>query len=853
MVPDRIVTSVVLASALLISSPLNGWASASAEAGGNSAPIIIDMTKGVDKVNGKFIVEVFHENSWQKAGEIEYGKFFLGRALDLSRFVTDGQSALVRLTKQGGGLAHLEALLLGGAPPSEARSDNPLTLKKLSSADNDVADATDGMEVLFPADRKGAMLLVNGRVEPVVIGKEPFKYPEANNFKKIDPNSKFYTYRPGAAKGAFGPKDAPSKVDEMEPMFKVWSTPGSGHPANFTWGWVADDGENLYAVVEFAPDNTMDGEADYSTLYVKTPAGVREFRISEKETKWGSHQFIYSKRADYQHKYYTFKIPFAELGVARDEPLALAFDAYGTAVLTADMVNGIGGVTFDVSNATLPPACGGAVSASLNVIGSNLGCLLTGVATTNLTGGNFSVAPVPSVTLPVIIGSAAPASFILYFDPQITGLSTGQVVLTTNGLNGCLTTLTIPLSGTASTTLNPPSFFGVGSGPGQSFITFLSSVTTNGDSTTVDFIWDPVNNPPTANTIAGNPSPIAGCTNLPSSATINVACGTSVFFQAKAKNANGVVLSQVGIASALPCGPTAVTQPATNITRTSAVLHGTVDDKGFPTIVAFQYGLTTAYGGYVLVNPAQQNGVPTPVSANITGLACGTRYHYRVIAVPPQVARNANPNVPPPPVISGGDKAFTTVACGGGGGGGGGGIPNQPPYFPGGLTWLVSPDNGGWGNGNIPFVWKTLTDLDGDTITYYVYICPGGDFENCEPIIIVVGNGDGNTRAAAALGASGLAFLLVGFGFTRGGRRKALVFIAALALAGSATLMACGKSSGDSASSSGVLVADCLEAEPGTICRSDFTLAPGEYKWKVFADDGRGGQAESDTRDFIVK
>ncbi|MDH5677552.1 MAG: right-handed parallel beta-helix repeat-containing protein [Nitrospinota bacterium] len=187
-----------------------------------------------------------------------------------------------------------------------------------------------------------------------------------------------------------------------------------------------------------------------------------------------------------------------------------------------------------------------------------------------------------------------------------------------------------------------------------------------------------------------------------------------------------------------------------------------------------------------------------------------------------------------------------------GGGAGGGGLENQAPYYPGGGSWLVSPDDGGHGNGNTPFVWRMLTDLDGDVIKYFLYVCPGGDFENCQPLEVITGDGESPAaRLGYGMGASGVALLLVGFGFTRGGRRVMLVMLAAMALTSSAALIACG-TSGDG--SSGVTVKACSAAETDSICRENLGLASGDYQWKVIADDGReGGQTESEIRAFTVK
>jgi hypothetical protein len=76
----------------------------------------------------------------------------------------------------------------------------------------------------------------------------------------------------------------------------------------------------------------MDGDKDYAKVYINTSNGVREFKVSEAETKWGKPDFTYTNKVAYQHKVYKFKIPFTEIaGGDVPEKLSLAFAAYGTA------------------------------------------------------------------------------------------------------------------------------------------------------------------------------------------------------------------------------------------------------------------------------------------------------------------------------------------------------------------------------------------------------------------------------------------------------------------------------------------------------------------------------------------
>ncbi|MBW1720414.1 MAG: hypothetical protein JRJ43_12825, partial [Deltaproteobacteria bacterium] len=130
---------------------------------------------------------------------------------------------------------------------------------------------------------------------------------------------------------------------ELKPVFKEYSRTGTGHPSGFTYGWTGHDDKNLHVKIDFTPDNTRDGNEDYAKVYVKTGDGLKEFKISEPETQWGSPDFTYTNKVVYQHKVYTFTIPFSEIGLdtlQNRKELSLAFAAYGTAA-PGDYATGI--------------------------------------------------------------------------------------------------------------------------------------------------------------------------------------------------------------------------------------------------------------------------------------------------------------------------------------------------------------------------------------------------------------------------------------------------------------------------------------------------------------------------------
>src|SRR3954451_24632016 len=102
-------------------------------------------------------------------------------------------------------------------------------------------------------------------------------------------------------------------------------------------------------------------------------------------------------------------------------------------------------------------------------------------------------------------------------------------------------------------------------------------------------------------------------------------------------------------ASAQAAVPTVTTGNTTNITQTTAKLHGTVKPNNEATTYHFEYGTATTYGTVTPEQAAIQPGAGnTPVYADVGSLAPGTVYHYRLVATNPSGS------------IPGKDKTFTT-------------------------------------------------------------------------------------------------------------------------------------------------------------------------------------------------
>jgi hypothetical protein len=292
------------------------------------------------KPQGKYVIHVLNGGKWEEAGGLTYDRFLRERELDLSKLPRSSGEIKVKLIQKGGGAAHIDAVSLGGMPPSKVTgSQEPLGLKKLAKCDYDMLDAFgETLEFTFPNNGTDKTLKLTARVEPKTVSEIPFQFPTKNLFKEINEKAHFYTYQLRSQKTN---STSDTKLTEIErPFFKEYCRTGSGHPHGFTYGWVENDDKNLYVKIDFTPDNTMDGDKDYAKVYVKTSSGLKAFRAAEHETKWGNPEFIYNDKAAYQHKVYNFSIPLKELNVKEAESrLLLAFSAYGTAYPSGSHLN----------------------------------------------------------------------------------------------------------------------------------------------------------------------------------------------------------------------------------------------------------------------------------------------------------------------------------------------------------------------------------------------------------------------------------------------------------------------------------------------------------------------------------
>ena len=73
------------------------------------------------------------------------------------------------------------------------------------------------------------------------------------------------------------------------------------------------------------------------------------------------------------------------------------------------------------------------------------------------------------------------------------------------------------------------------------------------------------------------------------------------------------------------------TNPATNLTTSSAKLNGSLNPHGSSTTVYFKWGTTTSYG-HTTTAQTKTGNTSLPITANISGLTTHHTYHFRIVA-----------------------------------------------------------------------------------------------------------------------------------------------------------------------------------------------------------------------------
>jgi hypothetical protein len=143
-------------------------------------------------------------------------------------------------------------------------------------------------------------------------------------------------------------------------------------------------------------------------------------------------------------------------------------------------------------------------------------------------------------------------------------------------------------------------------------------------------------------------APIAGPTDV-SADVAGLSPSTIYHFRLVAMNSVGSVLG-ADMTFQTEGPPIVMSQAATNVTESGATLHAAVDPAGFPTSCMFEYVDDASFQATGYSGAASEPCVPSdvgsvggafvPVSADLSGLASSTLYHFRAVAMNSQGTTN---------------------------------------------------------------------------------------------------------------------------------------------------------------------------------------------------------------------
>ena len=109
--------------------------------------------------------------------------------------------------------------------------------------------------------------------------------------------------------------------------------------------------------------------------------------------------------------------------------------------------------------------------------------------------------------------------------------------------------------------------------------------------------------------------------------------GTTYYYRVNAYNTAGDSGYSNEVNATTLTSPTAVTDPAANVTHDSATLNGTVNPNGYDTTAYFELGTDTSYGLFTSAPISIGSGTDNvTLWISLTGFSPETTYHYRVVA-----------------------------------------------------------------------------------------------------------------------------------------------------------------------------------------------------------------------------
>lgn len=159
------------------------------------------------------------------------------------------------------------------------------------------------------------------------------------------------------------------------------------------------------------------------------------------------------------------------------------------------------------------------------------------------------------------------------------------------------------------------------------------SVDPNGDDTEVWFDFEENDSTPNTDTEHIGIGSGSG-SRVVSISVFGLSCGTMYYFRPNARNGYGFDDGAVRNFTTSACSssqddpPNANTDPARNITRTSAELVGQVDPNGLPTQAWFEWGTTSSLGQRTSSVSVGSGSSASEFTQTLSSLSCGTIYYF---------------------------------------------------------------------------------------------------------------------------------------------------------------------------------------------------------------------------------
>jgi phosphodiesterase/alkaline phosphatase D-like protein len=153
-------------------------------------------------------------------------------------------------------------------------------------------------------------------------------------------------------------------------------------------------------------------------------------------------------------------------------------------------------------------------------------------------------------------------------------------------------------------------------------------------------------------------------------ALAGLAAGTLYHYRLVATSAGGTVVgNDATFTTTKTPAPVVISAAPTNVATTSVTANATVNPGGVATTYHFQYGTTSGYGHDTATHSAGSGTTAAAFSAALSGLAPGTTYHYRVVAVSAggtvdgHDVRFVTAKSPSPSAVTGPASAVTTTTA----------------------------------------------------------------------------------------------------------------------------------------------------------------------------------------------